>query len=171
MRAGRGLILVAVLVLMAGCGKSSKLAVLLPDAPDGWKAEGGANNQDLTGVGHSSTRSYVPSGNAPDLGVRRVTVQILVADQNADPKKLQEMSIEKRGSFKEQKQVGGYRGYETVPLPSEESHSLDIVPGKGTYVEIVAYRGGAGWDKPENRQSVVAAFAARTDLNKIAATK
>jgi len=171
MRAGRGLVVVAVLMFVTGCGKSSKLASLLPDAPEGWKVEGGANNQDVSGVGHSSTRSFVPGGSASGLGVERVTVQILVAEEGADPKRVEEMSIEKKGAFREQKQVGGYRAYETLALPSEESHSLDIVPGKGVYVEIVAYKGGAGWDKAENRQSVVAAFAGKTDLKKIAATK
>ena len=160
---------ISLIVLLLACGKSSKLAPLLPDAPDGWSAEGSAKNEDVSSVGHSSTKSYVPSGNTSGLGVQRVTVQILMAEKNPDRKKLEAMSIEKRSEFKERKQVSGFPAYESFPLPGNDSHSLDIQPREGTYVQIVAYKGGAAWDKTENRQSVVAAFAAKTDLKKIAA--
>jgi hypothetical protein len=169
MRIARYLAGITIFIFLLGCGKSSKLAPLLPDAPDGWSADGSAKNQDVSGVGHSSTKSYVPSGSTSGLGVQRVTVQILMAEKGGDEKKLQEMSIEKRSQFKERKEVGGFPAYESFALPSNESHSLDILPKSGTYVQIVAYKGGAGWDKTENRQSVVAAFAGKTDLKKIAA--
>ena len=171
MRAARSATCIAVLILLLGCGKSSKLASLLPDAPQGWSAEGSANNQDVSGVGHSSAKSYVPNGSNSGLGVQRVTVQILVAEKGADQKKLQEMSIEKKAQFKEKKDLGGFPAYESFPLPSNESHSLDILPKSGTYVQIVAYQGGSGWDKSENRQSTVALFAGKTDLKKVAAVE
>jgi len=145
------------------------LAPLLPDAPDGWSAEGRATNNDVSGVGHSSTRSYTPGGAAAGLGVQKVTVQILLAEKGADQKKLQEMSIESKGQFKERKEVGGFPAYESFPLPSNDTHSLDILPRSGTYVQIVAAKGGSGWDKAENRQAVVSAFAGKLDLKKIAA--
>ena len=154
-------------VLLLGCGKSSKLAGLLPDPPAGWTAEGGVSNHDESGVGHSSAKSYV-SGNADGLGVKKVTVQILLGEKGADSKQLNGMSIEKAG-FKEKKDLGGFTAYESFPLPDSDSHSLDIMPKPGTYVQIVAYKGGPAWDKPENRHAAVAAFAEKIDLKKIAA--
>jgi len=157
-----------VCLLLVACGKSSKLAGLLPDPPAGWTAEGGATNHDVSGVGHSSARSYVPSGNAAGLGVSKVTVQILLGEKGADSRQLNGMSIEKAG-FKERKDLGGFTAYESFPLPDNDSHSLDILPKAGTYVQIVAYKGGPAWDKPENRHAAVAAFAEKIDLKKIAA--
>src|SRR5215469_8124573 len=103
-RIARCISFVAIFILLVACGKSSKLAPLLPDAPGGWSAEGGARNQDVSGVGHSSTKSYVPTGNTAGMGIQRVTVQILAAEKGGDQKKLAEMSIEKRGEFKERKE-------------------------------------------------------------------
>lgn len=62
-------------VLLSGCGKSSKLAAFLPDAPEGWAVDGGSTRSDISGVGHSSSRSYVPVGNNAATGVKRVAVQ------------------------------------------------------------------------------------------------
>jgi len=169
MRVARWFGLVTVLILLSGCGKSRQLAPLLPDPPDGWTAEGSASNNDVSGVGHSSTRSYTPTGAARGVGIQKVTVQILLAEKGTDPKRLQEMSIEKQGQFKERKEVAGFPAYESFPLPSNDTHSLDILPKSGTYVQIVAYKGGAGWDKGENRQAAVSAFANKLDLKKIAA--
>lgn len=142
---------------------------MLPEPPAGWTAEGGAFNHDVSGVGHSSARSYVP-GNADALGVRKVTVQILLAEKGADSRQLNDMSIEKAG-FKEKKDLGGFTAYESFPLPDNDSHSLDIMPKAATYVQIVAYKGGPAWDKPENRHAAVAAFADKIDLKKIAAVE
>lgn len=161
-------IFIAVLALLLGCGKSRQLAPLLPDAPDGWSAAGGTTNSDASGVGHSSTRSYTPSSAAAGSGVQRVTVQILLADKGADQKKLQEMSIESKGQFKERKEVGGFPAFESIPLPDNDTHSIDILPKSGTFVQIVAYKGGPGWDKPENRQAAISAFTAKIDLKKVA---
>ena len=169
MRSIRSLAVIMFIMLLLGCGKSRQLAPLLPDAPEGWTAEGSASNKDVSGVGHSSTRSYVPAGSATGSGVQRVTVQILLAEKGADQKRLQEMSIESQGQFKERKEVSGYPAYESFPLPSNDTHSLDILPKSGTYVQIIAYKGGSGWEKGENRQAVVSAFAKKTDLKKIAA--
>jgi hypothetical protein len=171
MRVARCGMIIAVVFLLWGCGKSSKLASLLPDAPEGWTVEGGATNRDVSGVGHSSTKSYVPSGSASGLGVQRVTVQILATEKGADQKKLEEMSLQKKAEFKERKEVGGFPAFESFPLPGNESHSLDILPKSGTHVQIVAYKGGSGWDTGDNRKSVVALFAGKIDLKKVAATE
>jgi hypothetical protein len=154
-------------VLLLGCGKSSKLAGLLPDPPAGWTAQGSVASHDVSGVGHSSARSYVP-GNADALGVKKVTVQILLGEKGADSRQLNDMSIEKAG-FKEKKDLGGFTAYESFPLPDNDSHSLDIMPRAGTYVQIVAYKGGPAWNKPDNRHAAVTAFAEKIDLKKIAA--
>jgi hypothetical protein len=167
MRTAKTLAVTVFCVLLLGCGKSSKLAGLLPDPPAGWSAEGGTTNHDVSGVGHSSTKSYVP-GNADALGVKKVTVQILSGEKGADSKQLNEMSIEKAG-FKEKKELGGFTAYESFPMPDNDSHSLDIMPKAGTYVQIVAYKGGPAWDKADNRHAAVAAFADKIDLKKIAA--
>jgi hypothetical protein len=166
MRTAKTLAVAGFCVLLLGCGKSSKLAGLLPDPPSGWSAEGGDTNHDVSGVGHSSAKSYVP-GNADALGVKKVTVQILLGEKGADRKQLNDMSIEKAG-FKESKEIGGFTAYESFPLPDNDSHSLDIMPKSGTYVQIVAYKGGPAWDKTENRHAAVAAFADKIDLKKIA---
>jgi hypothetical protein len=168
MKATRWILLVACSALLLGCGKSGQLAPLLPEAPAGWTAEGGAANRDVSGVGHSSTRSYVPTDAMAGIGVKRVTVQVLLAEKGADQKKLQQMSLESKAQFKERKEVGGFPAYESFPLPGNETHSLDILPKAGTYVQIVAYQGGPPWDKRENRQAVVSAFAGKMDLKKVA---
>ena len=157
------------IILLSSCGKSSKLTPLLPDAPDGWKIEGSASTKDVSGVGHSSTRSYTPANPAAGLGTQRVTVQILLAEKGADQKQLQGMAIENKAMFKERKEVGGFPAYESFPLPGNDTHSLDILPASGKWVQIVAYKGGSEWENGENRQKVVSAFAAKVDLKKVAA--
>jgi hypothetical protein len=169
MKFTRWLPLAVCCVLLSGCGKSSKLAGLLPDPPVGWTTDGSVTNRDVSGVGHSSTRSYVPAGNADGSGAKRVTVQILVADKGADQKKVSEMSLESKSEFKEKKLIADVPAYESVPLPSNEHHSLDLLPKAGTYVVIVADKGGPGWEKAENRQTVVSAFAGKVDMKKVVA--
>ena len=165
-RCGLTLLLIA---LLLSCGKSSKLTPLLPDAPDGWKAEGSASTKDVSGVGHSSTKSYVPANGNSAMGAERVTVQILIGEKGADQKQLQAMALESKAMFKERKEVGGYPAYESFPLPGNDTHSLDILPASGKWVQIVAYKGGPEWENGENRKQVVSAFAAKVDLKKIAA--
>jgi len=169
MRLTRSISLVLCSILLSGCGKSSKLAGFLPDPPEGWAVEGSATNRDVSGVGHSSTRSYVPAGNNAASGLKRVTVQILLADKGADQKKVSEMSLESKFEFKERKVIAGVPAYESVPLPDQEHHSLDLLPKPGTYVQIVAYKGGPAWDSGENRHAAVSAFAGKVDLKKVAA--
>lgn len=158
-----------IILLLAGCGKSSKLTALLPDAPEGWKVEGSTSTKDVSGVGHSSTRSYVPANAAAGAGTQRVTVQILMAEKGADQKQLQGMALENQAMFKERKQVDGFPAFESFPLPGNDTHSLDILPANGKWVQIVAYKGGPEWESGENRQKVVSAFAAKVDLKKVAA--
>jgi hypothetical protein len=158
-----------IVLLLASCGKSSKLTPLLPDAPEGWKAEGSASTKDISGVGHSSTRSYVPASAAAGMGTQRVTVQILMAEKGADQKQLQSMALESQAMFKERKQVDGFPAYESFPLPGNDTHSLDILPASGKWVQIVAHKGGPEWESGENRRKVVSAFAAKVNLKKVAA--
>lgn len=166
MRVARWIGLSVVVFLLLGCGKSRQLAQLLPDAPDGWTT-GSTSNNDVSGVGHSSTRTYTPSNSAS--GVKQVSVQILLAEKDASQKALREMSIEKEGQFKEQKESAGYPAFESFPLPGNQTHSIDIMPKKGTYVQIVAYQGGPGWENADNRKAAVTAFLNKIDLKKIAA--
>ena len=169
MRLTRWIPLVLCSVLLSGCGKSSKLAAFLPGAPEGWAVDGSATNRDVSGVGHSSSRSYVPVGNNAATGVQRVTVQILQAEKQADQKKVTEMSLETKFEFKERKEIAGVPAFESAPLPDNEHHSLDLLPRPGTYVQIVAYKGGPAWENAETRHAVVSAFAGKVDLKKLAA--
>lgn len=169
MRVARWIGFSVIAVVLLGCGKSRQLAPLLPDAPDGWTVEGGATNKDVSGVGHSSTRSYTPANST--LGVQRVTVQILLGEKGANQKSIQEMSIEREGQFMEHKEVSGFPAYESFPLPSNNTHSLDVLPKSGTYVVIMASKGGPGWDNGENRKAAVSAFVNKIDLKKIAAVE
>jgi len=157
--------------LLAGCGKSSKLTPLLPDAPDGWKTESSASTRDVSGVGHSATKSYVPANASAGLGAQKVTVQVLSAEKGADQKQIQAMAIENKAMFKERKQVGGFPAAESFPLPDNDTHSLDIMPASGKWVQIIAYKGGPEWENPENRKKVVAAFAEKIDLKKVSAVE
>jgi hypothetical protein len=157
------------IILLSSCGKSGKLTAFLPDAPEGWKAEGSAATKDVSGVGHSSTKSYVPANAAAGMGTQKVTVQILTAEKGADQKQLQSMALENKAMFKEKKEVGGFPAYESFPLPGNDTHSLDLMPASGKWVQIVAYKGGAEWENGANRQKVVSAFAAKMDLKKLAA--
>jgi hypothetical protein len=156
------------ITLVLSC-QSSKLTPLLPDAPDGWKPQGSASTNEKNGVGHSSTRSYVPANGSSAMGVQRVTVQILIGDKGADQKQLQAMALESKAMFKERKQIAGFPAYESFPLPDNDTHSLDILPASGKWVQIVAYKGGPEWENGENRKQIVSAFAAKVDLKKIAA--
>ena len=55
------------------------------------------------------------------------------------------------------------------PRGGNDTHSLDIMPVSGEWVQIVAYKGGADWDNGDNRRKVVSAFADKIDLKKVAA--
>jgi hypothetical protein len=162
-------LIVVLIVFLSSCGKSRQLTPLLPDAPEGWTAEGSTANKDVSGVGHSATRSYTPANATAGLGAQRITVQILLGEKGADQKQLQSMSIENKAVFKERKQVGGFPAYESFPLPSNDTHSLDILPASGKWIQIIAYKGGPDWDNGENRKKIVSAFATKVDLKKIAA--
>ena len=159
----------AVFILLLASCRSNKLTPLLPEAPVGWKTEGSVSTNDVSGVGHSSTRSYVPANGNTGSGAQRVTVQILTAEKGADQKKLQSMALENKAMFKERKEVSGFPAYESFPLPSNDTHSLDIMPSSGKWVQIVAFKGGAEWENGENRKKIVSAFAEKVDLKKIAA--
>jgi hypothetical protein len=167
MRAGWiGLILMC--ISLVGCGKSRKLTPLLPDPPEGWSAEGSPQNKDISGVGHSSTKSYLPVGNMWVLGVREVKVQILVAEKDADWEKLRGMSLQAAGEFMKNKQVGGFPADESIPMDSDH-FSLIITPRTGTWVQIIAYKGRGSWNEGANREATVLVFANQIDLKKIAA--
>jgi hypothetical protein len=168
MRTVRWIALAGFCILLLGCGRS-KLASLLPDPPEGWSAEGKDSDLSVSGVGRSSARSYIPTGATSGLGVQRVTVQILIAEKGADHKKLLDMSIASGPMFKSKTTVAGFPAFESFPLPSNERHSLDILPKADTYIQIVAYKGGPAWESGENRQKAVSAFAGKMDFKKIAA--
>jgi hypothetical protein len=61
MRTAKTLAVAGFCVLLLGCGKSSKLAGLLPDPPAGWSAEGSVTSNDVSGVGHSSASLMSPA--------------------------------------------------------------------------------------------------------------
>src|ERR1044071_3472820 len=107
MKLTRWIPLVLCSVLLSGCGKSSKLAAFLPDAPEGWAVDGSATNRDVSVVGHRSTRPYVAACTNAATGVTRLTVQILLAEKGARQKRVSEMSLETKFEFKERKEIAG----------------------------------------------------------------
>ncbi|HEY6972057.1 MAG TPA: hypothetical protein VJA94_22790 [Candidatus Angelobacter sp.] len=168
MRSIGSLTTVFFIILLLGCSKSSKLAALLPDTVNGWEAEGGALKSDVPGVGHSAARSYVDPGFSSESGIERIKVQILVAEKGADQKRLEEMSIDTEGVFKEKREIGyGFPAYQSLSQ-ANGTHSLEILPKSGTFVSIVAYGGWASMGS-ENERGAFASFVEKIDLKKIAA--
>ena len=168
-RTARAIAFAIFLLLLLGCGKSSKLQSLLPSAPDGWKKDGGASNTDTSGVGHSSRRSYVPTSNSAGMGAGKVTVQILLAEKKVDQSKLQKMAVLDSPEMKEREQLNGHTAFESFPFPDADHHDLIMLVKPGTYVEIVAYKGSGSWENAENRKAVVRAFLSKVDVEKVAA--
>ena len=168
-RAVRAVVLTVFFLLMLGCGKSSKLQSLLPSAPDGWKTDGGASNTDTSGVGHSSRRSYVPTSNSAGMGAGKVTVHVLLAEKKVDQSKLQKMAVLDSPEMKEREQLNGHTAFESFPFPDADHHDLIMLVKPGTYVEIVAYKGGSSWQNADNRKAVVRAFLNKIDLKKVEA--
>jgi len=168
-RTSRAVAFAIFFLFLLGCGKSSKLQSLLPQAPDGWKTDGGASNTDTSGVGHSSRRSYVPASDSTGMGAGKVTVQILLAEKNVDQSKLQKMAVLDSPEFKEQEKINGHTAFESFPFPDSDHHDLIMLVKPGTYVEIVAYKGGGSWQSADNRKAVVRAFLNKIDLEKVAA--
>jgi len=167
----RAVVFTIIFLAVFGCGKSSKLQSLLPQAPDGWKTDGGTSNSDTSGVGHASRRSYVPVSDAAGMGAGKVTVQVLLAEKNVDQSKLQKMAVLSSPEFKEQKKIDGRTAFESFPLPDSDHHDLIMLVKPGTYVEIVAYKGGSSWENAENRKAVVRAFLNKIDLKKVEAVE
>ena len=159
----------AVLFLLLGCGKSSKLQSLLPSSPDGWKTDGGASNTDTSGVAHASRRSYVPASDAAGMGAGKVTVQILLAEKNADHGNVQKMAVVSGAEMKEREDINGHAAWESFPFGDSDHHDLIVIPKAGTYVEIVAYKGSGPWENAANRKAVVRAFLNKIDMKKIEA--
>ncbi|HEY4679291.1 MAG TPA: hypothetical protein VIJ01_19145 [Candidatus Angelobacter sp.] len=55
--------------------------------------------------------------------------------------------------------LGGVTAYKSFPMPDNDSHSLDIMPQAGTYVQIVAYKGGPHGTRPKIVMRVTAFVA------------
>lgn len=154
-------------VLLLGCGKSSKLQSLLPQSPDGWKTDGGATNTDTSGVAHASRRSYVPTSDAAGKGVGKVTVQILLAEKNAEHANVQKMAVIPGAEMKEREEINGSPAWESFPFADSDHHDLVIIPKAGTYIEIVAYKGSGPWENADNRKAAVRTFLNKLDMKKI----
>ncbi|PYP87269.1 MAG: hypothetical protein DMG65_17450 [Candidatus Angelobacter sp. Gp1-AA117] len=159
------------LLLLLGCGKSSKLQALLPQSPDGWKTDGGASNTDTSGVAHASRRSYAPTSDAAGKGAGKVTVQILLAEKNAEHGNVQKMAVISSAEMKEREELNGSPAWESFPFPDSDHHDLVIIPKPGTYIEIVAYKGSGPWENAENRKAVVRDFLNKIDLKKVGAVE
>jgi hypothetical protein len=166
------MICICILLTLTACEKSGKLVPLLPDAPSGWNVEGQVMNQHVSGVGYSSMRSYIPSGNTQGLKIQRVKVQILVAEKDVQKKDLSKLFLGPMAGFWEQTTVKGFKASDS-PLISGESYSLVVYPSSTTYVQIIAYNGGAesNYDTAEKGEEIVKTFADKIDFAQIAALK
>lgn len=170
-RTTRAVVFAVFFVLLIGCGKSSRLQSLLPQSPDGWKTDGGTSNTDTSGVAHASRRSYVPTGDAAGKGVGKVTVQILLAEKNAEHGNVEKMAVISGAEMKEREEINGSPAWESFPFPDSDHHDLVVIPRPGTYIEIVAYKGSGPWENAENRKAVVRAFLSKIDLKKVGAVE
>ena len=168
----RNMTCICILFFLTACDKSGKLVPLLPGAPPGWNVEGQATSQHISGVGYSSMRSYLLTGNTPGLKIQRVKVQILVAEKDAQKKDLAKMFLGPMAGFWEQTTVKGFKASDS-PLISGQSYSLVVYPNSTTYVQIIAYGGGAepDYDTSEKGKEIVNTFADKIDFAQIAALK
>jgi hypothetical protein len=166
------MVYICILLILTACEKSGKLAPFLPDAPAGWNVEGQVTSQHVSGVGYSSMRSYVPSGSTQGSKIQRVKVQITVADKDAQKKDLSKILLGPMAGFWEQTTVKGFKASDS-PLISGESYSLVVYPNSTTYVQIIAYSGGAesDYDTAEKGKEIVNTFADKINYSQIAALK
>jgi hypothetical protein len=172
MRAIGRMTCICILLILTACEKSGKLVPLLPDAPPGWSVEGQPANQSVSGVGYSSMRSYIPSGNAPGAKIQRVKVQILVANKNAQKEDLNKMFVGPMEGFWEQTTVNGFKASDTFFMPGE-CYSLVVYPSSTTYVQIIAYNASDKLDDDAINQGkdIVKTFADKINFSQIAALK
>jgi hypothetical protein len=156
--------------MLNACEKSRKLVPLLPDAPAGWNVEGQVTNQDVSGVGYSSMRSYVPAASIPGSSIQRVKVQILVSIKGAKDADLKNMHLVVGPAFWQQTKVNGFDAQETFVIPGE-SQAVVVYPRSGTLVEIVVYNSKPESDSDglEKGKSIAQAFADKIDFKQIAA--
>jgi len=160
---------IGILLMLTACGKSGKLVPLLPDAPAGWRVEGQVTKQDVSGVGYSAMRSYVPAASIPGSNVQRVKVQILVSAKGAKDDELKKMHLITGGAFYEQTKVNGFDALDTFIMPGE-NHALVVYPRSGTFVEIVVYNSQpeADSDGVGKSKAIAVALADKMDFKQIA---
>lgn len=161
---------IGMLLMLTACGKSGKLVPLLPDAPAGWNAEGQATKQDISGIGYSAMRSYIPAASMPGSNVQRVKVQILVSAKGAKDEDVRKMHLVSGGAFYEVFQMNGFPAFDTFTIPGD-NHALVVYPKSGTFVEIVVYNSQpeADSDGVEKSKAIAVAFAHKMDFKQIAA--
>jgi len=161
---------IGILLMLTACEKSRKLVPLLPEAPAGWNVEGQVTNQDVSGVGYSSMRSYIPAASITGSSIQRVKVQILVPANGAKDADLKKMHLVGGPAFWEQTKVNGFDALETFVIPGE-SEALVVYPRSGTFVEIVVYYSNPDSDSDglEKGKAIALAFADKIDFKQIAA--
>jgi hypothetical protein len=173
MRATPRITCISILLLLTACGKSGKLVPLLPDAPAGWNVEGKVTTQDVSGVGYSSMRSYVPAESAPGVKIRRVEVQILVAEQGAKEIDLRKMYLGGSGAaFWERTTVNGFDAADSFTV-SGAAYSRVVYPASSIHVQIVAFNDGTAPDNDtiDKAKAIVQAFSDRVNFKQIATLK
>lgn len=163
---------ISIFFILTACEKSGKLVPLLPEAPAGWNVEGQVTSQHVSGVGYSAMRSYVPAGSTQGLKIQRVKVQILVAEKDAQKKDISKMFLGTQAGFWEQTTVNGFKASDSFTV-SGESYSRVVYPNSRTYVQIIAYNGGAESDNDtiDKGKEIVKTFADKIDFAQIAALK
>ena len=168
----RSMACICIFFFLTACEKSGKLAPFLPDAPAGWNLEGQVTSQHVSGVGYSSMRSYIPSGSTQGSKIQRVKVQITVADKDAQKNDLNKILLGPMAGFWEQTTVKGFKASDSFTI-SGECYSRVVYPNSTTYVQIIAYNGGAESDNDtiEKGKEIVKTFADKIDFTQIAGLK
>jgi hypothetical protein len=101
-----------------------------------------------------------------------VKVQITVADKDAQKNDLNKILLGPMAGFWEQTTVKGFKASDSFTI-SGECYSRVVYPNSTTYVQIIAYNGGAESDNDtiEKGKEIVKTFADKIDFTQIAGLK
>lgn len=173
MRAFSRIACICILLTLTACGKSGKLVPFLPDAPAGWNVEGKVTTQDVSGVGYSAMRSYVPAQSTPGMKIPRVQVQILVAEKGAKENDLRKMYLGGSGAgFWERITVSGFEAADSFTVTGA-AYSRVVYPVSNIHVQIVAFSDGSDTnnDTIDKAKVIVQTFSDKVDYKQIAVFK
>jgi hypothetical protein len=155
-----------------GAQAAATLESLMPSAPAGWKLEGAAVGETVTGAGKRAVATYVPADDAARASnVTRIEIHYAVLAAEAAEEKFNDLRKHDAAGFMfmSEGEVAGRKTSET-PEFMKGRHLVAMRPVKTVIVDLLAF--GAEkepWDAP--KKAVAAAFVERIDFGKIEAVK